>query len=154
MLCQTDGSPWKLWFGLVIVAGTTMTPMGSHSSLATMMISQAPLPSPKPQTSPSPASSPTQTPQAKPSPSPTPNAKPSSSKLYENVSYIGTCRSSGASPLNVFTNTALNRVVSELPAYTRVTLTGIIGEGIVQLREPVVGWAKSETLLTNCDAGR
>jgi hypothetical protein len=69
------------------------------------------------------------------------------------ANYIGQCRSSGKTPLKVYADTAKTQTVSELQPFTRVTLTGVLGEGIVQISQPSVGWVEAATLLTNCDAG-
>lgn len=72
--------------------------------------------------------------------------------VFERPSFINTCRSSGSTELVVYANTAQTQVVGRIPAFTRITLTGIVGSGVVQVRTPLVGWVRSATLLTNCDA--
>ncbi len=81
-----------------------------------------------------------------------PIAQAADVQVFERPSFVNTCRNSGASPLAVYTSTAQGTVVRQLQPYTRVTLTGVLGNGVVQIREPAVGWVRSATLLTNCDA--
>lgn len=73
--------------------------------------------------------------------------------LFERSGYVGSCRSSGATAISVYTSTAQTAVVRQLQPYTRLTLTGVLGEGLAQISAPAVGWVRSATLLTNCDAG-
>lgn len=82
-----------------------------------------------------------------------PIAQATDVQVFERPSYVNTCRNSGASTLAVYTSTAQGTVVRQLPPYTRITLTGVLGDGVAQIREPAVGWVRSATLLTNCDAG-
>jgi hypothetical protein len=72
--------------------------------------------------------------------------------LVERPSYIGECRSSGASLLTVYQDSSLTLPIADLDPYTRITLTGVLGEGVAQLEEPL-GWVRAATLLLNCDAG-
>ncbi|BAU44469.1 hypothetical protein [Leptolyngbya sp. O-77] len=81
-----------------------------------------------------------------------PIAQATDVQVFERPSYVNTCRNSGASTLAVYTSTAQGTVVRQLPPYTRITLTGVLGDGVAQIREPAVGWVRSATLLTNCDA--
>ncbi|MBF2085764.1 hypothetical protein [Thermoleptolyngbya sp. C42_A2020_037] len=81
-----------------------------------------------------------------------PIAQATDVQVFERPSYVNTCRNSGASTLAVYTSTAQSTVVRQLQPYTRITLTGVLGDGVAQIREPAVGWVRSATLLTNCDA--
>ncbi|MFQ3629087.1 MAG: hypothetical protein SNJ81_16120 [Cyanobacteriota bacterium] len=81
-----------------------------------------------------------------------PIAQTTDVQVFERPSYVNTCRNSGANTLAVYTSTAQGTVVRQLQPYTRITLTGVLGDGIAQIREPAVGWVRSATLLTNCDA--
>jgi hypothetical protein len=81
-----------------------------------------------------------------------PIAQATDVQVFERPSYVNTCRNSGTSTLAVYTSTAQGTVVRQLPPYTRITLTGVLGDGVAQIREPAVGWVRSATLLTNCDA--
>lgn len=83
--------------------------------------------------------------------SPTPSHAQTST-LSENVSFINTCRSSGNATLSVFADTAQTKPVGALTPFTRVTLTGLLGSGLAQIKTPLVGWVKTDTLLSNCDA--
>lgn len=81
-----------------------------------------------------------------------PIAQATDVQVFERPSYVNTCRNSGANTLAVYTSTAQGTVVRQLQPYTRITLTGVLGDGVAQIREPAVGWVRSATLLTNCDA--
>ncbi len=72
--------------------------------------------------------------------------------LNEKASYVGTCRSSGSDTVSVFADTAQSKPVGTLKPFTRIVLTGVLGSGIVQITDPLVGWIKTDTLLTNCEA--
>lgn len=93
-----------------------------------------------------------QTPTPTETPTPTPISAPPASSLSERPNYIGTCRSSGAVQLKVYADTAQTQPLGEIPAYTKIILTGILAPGLAQLRSPIVGWAPAGGLLTNCDA--
>jgi hypothetical protein len=43
-------------------------------------------------------------------------------------------------------------VVTEVSPFSKLTLTGVLGEGIAQISQPSVGWVKAASLLTNCEA--
>ncbi len=73
--------------------------------------------------------------------------------LYERPSYNNTCRSSGTSAITLYSNASQTQVVRQLQPYTRVTLTGVLGQGIAQIQQPALGWVRTATLLANCDAG-
>lgn len=147
-------------------------------SPATPSPAPAPSPAPRPAT-PSPAPSPaTPSPAPAPAPSPatpspaaptgeretpfSPSAAPRSAtpepQLYERASFIDTCRSSGAQPLNVSLDVTRNRFLTTIRPYTRITLSGVIAYNnsgqvqYVQIRQPVVGYVPTATLLTNCNA--
>lgn len=81
-----------------------------------------------------------------------PIAQATDVQVFERPSYVNTCRNSGTSALTVYTSTGQTTVVRQLQPYTRITLTGVLGAGVAQIREPAVGWVRSATLLTNCDA--
>lgn len=81
-----------------------------------------------------------------------PIAQAADVQVFERPGFVNTCRNSGTSTLAVYTSTAQSTVVRQLQPYTRITLTGVLGDGVVQIREPAVGWVRSATLLTNCDA--
>ncbi|RMF63258.1 MAG: hypothetical protein D6742_18000 [Cyanobacteria bacterium J069] len=82
-----------------------------------------------------------------------PIAQAADVQVFERPSYVNTCRNSGTSTLAVYTSTGQTTVVRQLQPYTRITLTGVLGDGVAQIREPAVGWVRSATLLSNCDAG-
>ena len=72
--------------------------------------------------------------------------------LFERPSFINTCRNRGNTPLPIFSDSALSRNIGTLPALTRITLTGVLGTGIAQVRSGnLVGYVRSATLLTNCN---
>ncbi|MGG6296250.1 hypothetical protein ACQ4M4_17815 [Leptolyngbya sp. AN02str] len=73
--------------------------------------------------------------------------------VSERPSYVNTCRSSGASVLNVTLDSRQTRPLRQIQPYTRIVLSGVLAPGVAQIREPVAGWVPSATLLTNCDAG-
>jgi hypothetical protein len=71
--------------------------------------------------------------------------------LYERPTYIGQCRSSGATLLTVYEDSSLTRPIDDIDPYTRITLTGVLGTGVAQVEEPL-GWVRAATLLLNCNA--
>jgi hypothetical protein len=77
---------------------------------------------------------------------------PPATQLTERVSAINTCRNTGNNPLPVYSDTAQTQAIGRLQPFTKVTLTGILGPGIAQVREPIVGWIQSATLQTDCNA--
>lgn len=101
-------------------------------------------------TEPAPAPAPAQ--EAAPAPPVEAEAARRDLPLFERPSYIGQCRSSGATLLTVYEDSSLTRPVDDIEPYTRVTLTGVLGTGVAQLEDPL-GWVRAATLLTNCDAG-
>ncbi|MGG6292817.1 hypothetical protein ACQ4M4_00215 [Leptolyngbya sp. AN02str] len=48
--------------------------------------------------------------------------------------------------INVFAHTSLAKSVRELNAESVVKLTGVVGDGLAQIKEPVVGWVQSTHL--------
>jgi len=87
--------------------------------------------------------------QAQTSPTPAPRAD---IPLIERPTYVGTCRSSGTTPLTVYASSSLNQAISTVQPYTRVVLTGVLGSGTAQIANPVTGWVRSATLLSDCNA--
>ena len=73
--------------------------------------------------------------------------------LTEKADYVGACRGSGATALTLFEDSRKTKVVGTVPAGVVVTLTGVVGNGVVLIRNPSVGWIESTTLTTNCTAG-
>lgn len=73
--------------------------------------------------------------------------------LFERSGYNNTCRSSGATAITVYSSAAQMQVVRQLAPYTRITLTGVLGQGIAQIQQPALGWVRTATLLSNCEAG-
>ncbi|MBD1911820.1 MULTISPECIES: hypothetical protein [unclassified Leptolyngbya] len=125
---------------------------------------QAPAPAPNPSASPSPAAAPPAAapPAAAPAqaPAPTPTPAPAATPapradlpLVERTTYVGTCRSSGSTALPVYSSSTLGQTVATLQPYTRIVLTGVLGNGTAQISNPSLGWVRSATLLTDCDAG-
>lgn len=80
-------------------------------------------------------------------------AQPADIPLYERPSYNNTCRSSGTGAVTIYSNAAQTQVVRQLPPYTRITLTGVLGQGIAQIQQPALGWVRTATLLADCNAG-
>jgi hypothetical protein len=145
-----DGSP-------LTIAQNTATPAASPKPASTATPTPAPTatPKPSPTATPTPTSTPTPTPPSTvtPQPSPTtPAAQPTTVPLSEKASYIGTCRSIGVEALKVYADTAQTQEVSELPAFSKITLTGVLGQGIAQISQPAMGWVKTANLSTNCEA--
>ncbi|HEY9858467.1 MAG TPA: hypothetical protein V6D16_03100 [Candidatus Obscuribacterales bacterium] len=88
-----------------------------------------------------------------PSPAPTPAAAPAATtSLSERPDYIGTCRGTTAA-VNIYEDTQLTRRIGTVPARASVTLTGVLGNGIAQIRTPSVGWIQTTNLVTNCTGG-
>ncbi len=72
--------------------------------------------------------------------------------LSERSDYVGACRTTAnATPL--YENARLTKEISLVPANTQVTLTGVVGNGIAQIKQPGVGWLRSASLLNRCDDG-
>ena len=46
----------------------------------------------------------------------------------------------------IYLNSNLSGTIVTLPQNRRVKLTGVVGEGIAQIKEPVVGWVESKYL--------
>lgn len=114
---------------------------------------QTPAPSPSPSAAPSPAAPPAAVPAPAPSPAPAAPAPRADLPLVERTTYVGVCRNSGTTALPVYNSSTLGQTVRTLEPYTRLTLTGVLGTGTAQISNPVLGWVRSATLLTNCDAG-
>lgn len=76
--------------------------------------------------------------------------QPGDITVFERPSYVGTCRGTEVQ-LTVFADTSRTRTVGQVPAFSRVTLTGVVGLGLVQLQGPVVGWVDASQLKTNCN---
>lgn len=72
--------------------------------------------------------------------------------VVERPGFVNTCRSSGATAINAYLDSSQTRLLRSIQPYTRLTLSGVLGTGVAQIREPVTGWVPSATLLTNCDA--
>lgn len=70
--------------------------------------------------------------------------------LTERPDQIDTCRGVGNSALAIYKNTGLNGVIGTAPANSSVTLTGVFGPDIAQIRLPKVGWVSSPLLKTDC----
>lgn len=96
-----------------------------------------------------------------PAPSPAPAAVPAAAPaaapaatttLSERTDYIGTCRGTTAA-VNIYEDTQLTRKVGTVAARGSVTLTGVLGNGIAQIRTPSVGWIQTTNLVTNCTGG-
>ncbi len=72
--------------------------------------------------------------------------------LTERSDYVGVCRTTAnAAPL--YENARLTKEISLVPANTQVTLTGVVGNGIAQIKQPEVGWLRSASLLSRCGDG-
>ena len=98
-----------------------------------------------------------QSPAPSPTPSPAPTAAPAAAPaatttLSERTDYIGTCRGTTAA-VNIYEDTQLTRRVGTVAARSSVTLTGVLGNGIAQIRTPSVGWIQTTNLVTNCTGG-
>jgi len=72
--------------------------------------------------------------------------------LYERPSYNNTCRSSGTGAITVYSTASQTQVVRQLQPYTRITLTGVLGQGVAQIQQPALGWVRTNTLLSSCNA--
>ena len=78
-------------------------------------------------------------------PSPAPVSLPArlllaqASPLTERVDQIDTCRGTTAA-LTIHRSSALTGAIGTAPANYSVTLTGIFGAGVVQIRTPLLGW--------------
>lgn len=118
------------------------------------ILSSAQAQAPAPSATPSPAA-PAQAPAPTPAPAPAATPAPRADlPLFERTTYVGVCRSSGNTALPVYTSSTLGQTVRTLNPYTRVVLTGVLGNGTAQISSPAMGWVRSATLLTNCDAGQ
>jgi len=70
--------------------------------------------------------------------------------LTERNDYRNTCRNSGAIPLKLYGDARLTQILDTLPVNTILTLTGVVGNGIAQIKAPKMGWVQSATLTTAC----
>lgn len=71
-------------------------------------------------------------------------------QITERPNFINTCRGSGSTGLTVYEDAALSRAIDSIQANTIVTLTGLVGPGIAQIKSPEVGWVRASTLTTDC----
>jgi len=71
-------------------------------------------------------------------------------QLSENSSYVGACRQTRASA-SVFEDARLTKPAGAIAPSTQVTLTGVVGSGIAQIKAPEIGWVEAANLQTNCD---
>ncbi|HIK13999.1 MAG TPA: hypothetical protein IGS53_01655 [Leptolyngbyaceae cyanobacterium M33_DOE_097] len=71
-------------------------------------------------------------------------------QLSENSSYVGACRQTRAST-PVFEDARLTKSAGAIAPGTQVTLTGVVGSGIAQIKVPEIGWVEAANLQTNCD---
>lgn len=69
----------------------------------------------------------------------------------ERAEQIDTCRGT-TSALTIYKSSALSGAIGTVAANTSVTLTGIFGAGVVQIKAPQVGWVTTNTLITDCGA--
>ncbi|XGV98462.1 MAG: hypothetical protein ACAF41_05900 [Leptolyngbya sp. BL-A-14] len=69
--------------------------------------------------------------------------------LTERPDQIDTCRGT-TTPLTIYTSSTLNGAIGTVPANSSITLTGIFGAGVVQIKAPQLGWIATNTLVTNC----
>ncbi|MBW4653266.1 MAG: hypothetical protein KME20_09585 [Kaiparowitsia implicata GSE-PSE-MK54-09C] len=84
--------------------------------------------------------------------SPTRIAQQQDIPVVERPGFVNTCRNSGTTAINAYLDSGQTRPLRQIQPYTRITLSGVLGTGVAQIREPVTGWVPSATLLTNCDA--
>ncbi|MBW4581452.1 MAG: hypothetical protein KME42_17925 [Tildeniella nuda ZEHNDER 1965/U140] len=71
--------------------------------------------------------------------------------LTERVDQIDTCRGTAAA-ITIYKNSALNDAIGTVSANSSITLTGIFGAGVVQIKAPQLGWVATNTLVINCGA--
>lgn len=68
-------------------------------------------------------------------------------RLTERSDFVGGCRLTSEA-LSVFDDARQTQPTGSLAAETRVTLTGVLGEGIAQIRSPRLGWIRVASLRT------
>lgn len=71
--------------------------------------------------------------------------------LSERSDYVGACRAAGTQTLTVYDDARLSRSIGTIPASSRVTLTGVLGNGTAQIKAPYVGWVQAGQL-KQCDS--
>lgn len=69
----------------------------------------------------------------------------------ERVDQIDTCRGTAAA-ITIYKNSALSDAIGTVSANSSITLTGIFGSGVVQIKAPLLGWVATNTLVTTCSA--
>lgn len=69
--------------------------------------------------------------------------------LTERADQIDTCRGT-TTPLTIYTRSTLNGAIGTVPETSSITLTGVFGAGVVQIKAPQLGWVATNTLMTNC----
>lgn len=78
---------------------------------------------------------------------PAANAVPIVSGLSEQPRLINACRFSPEQSLYIYEDAARTRLIRTLTAPTQgVFLTGIVGTGLAQIKEPVLGWIGTEMI--------
>jgi len=73
-------------------------------------------------------------------------------QLTERADYVGACRKTTATALTIYEDSRLTRNAGTVPSNTVVTLTGVLGNGVAQIRVPSLGWIQSATLTTDCSS--
>lgn len=69
--------------------------------------------------------------------------------LTERADQVDTCRGTTAS-ITIYTTSTLSGAIGTVPENSSVTLTGIFGTGVVQIKAPQLGWIATDTLISNC----
>ncbi len=67
--------------------------------------------------------------------------------ISERTDLINACRITGAA-VTLYADTALTRSIGSVTVNSSVSLTGIVGSGIAQIKAPVVGWISAVNLKT------
>lgn len=69
--------------------------------------------------------------------------------LTERADQIDACRGT-TTPLTIYTTSTLTGAIGTVLENSSVTLTGIFGTGVVQIKAPQLGWVATNTLISNC----
>jgi hypothetical protein len=69
--------------------------------------------------------------------------------LTERADQIDTCRGT-TTPLTIYTTSTLTGAIGTVLENSSVTLTGIFGTDVVQIKAPQLGWIATNTLVSNC----
>lgn len=128
----------KLSLTLLLTVSFTAVPMLEANAQAPEANPETPEASPQTPESPqAPEAAPMQVPQT-------------TTALTERSDYVGVCRTTNATSVTLYEDSRLTRASGIVPANSKVTLTGVLGNNIAQIKTPLVGWVQSANLRVIC----